>query len=112
MAADPRELLPLKPVEFLLLLALVEEEQHGYAFVREIAERTGGVLQLQPGQLYRVLKRLVEQGLIADSERRPIAELDGEWPRYYKLTALGAWPILLWRRDADSPSISGRRTGP
>src|SRR3954451_16927834 len=87
---DPTQLLPLKAVEFLLLLALVEDEQHGYALVREIAERTDGAIRLEPGNLYRVLKRLVNDGLIEHSGRRPVAELDDERRRYYKLTPLGA----------------------
>jgi DNA-binding PadR family transcriptional regulator len=90
MPNDPRELLPLRPVEFLLLLALVEGEQHGYALVRDIADQTDGVVKLEPGNLYRVLKRLVADGLIALSEQRPVAELDDERRRYYRLTALGA----------------------
>jgi hypothetical protein len=53
MPADPQTLLPLKPVEYLLLLALVEAEQHGYALAKEIAERTDGVVTLEPGNLYR-----------------------------------------------------------
>lgn len=90
MPADPAHLLPLKPVEFLLLLALVEEEQPGYGLVRELANQTGGTLRLEPGNLYRVLKRLVGSGLIAPSDRRPVAELDDERRRYYMLTAFGA----------------------
>jgi DNA-binding PadR family transcriptional regulator len=90
MPTDPRLLLPLRPVEFLLLLALVEQEQHGYALVKEIAERTDGVVRLEPGNLYRVLKRLVADDLIELSERRPVPELDDERRRYYKLTPLGA----------------------
>ncbi len=89
MPNDPRQLLPLRPVEFLLMLALVEGEQHGYALAREISERTEGVVQLEPGNLYRVIKRLVGQGLVQLSEQRPVAELDDERRRYYRLTPLG-----------------------
>ncbi|MEP6764092.1 MAG: PadR family transcriptional regulator [Gemmatimonadaceae bacterium] len=86
---DPRLLLPLRPVEYLLLLALVEQEQHGYALAREIDERTDGVVKLEPGNLYRVLKRLVDDRLIEISGKRPVEALDDERRRYYKLTALG-----------------------
>ncbi|MEO7358764.1 MAG: PadR family transcriptional regulator [Gemmatimonadaceae bacterium] len=89
MPADPHSLLPLKPVEYLLLLALVEEAQHGYALAKEIAERTDGVVTLEPGNLYRVLKRLAADGLVAASERRPVTPDDDERRRYYKLTKLG-----------------------
>jgi len=90
MPTDPRQLLPLRPVDFLLLLALVEQEQHGYALAQSIAEATDGLVRLEPGNLYRVIKRLVEDGLIAPSNRRPAPELDDERRRYYKLTAAGA----------------------
>ena len=90
MPTDPTGFIPLKPVEFLLLLALVEEEQHGYGLVQELSERTDGAVQLEPGNLYRVLKRLVTQGLIAPAARRPVAELEDERRRYYRLTPLGA----------------------
>jgi DNA-binding PadR family transcriptional regulator len=87
---DYRQLLPLRPVDFLLLLALVEEEQHGYGLAQHIAEATDGLVRLEPGNLYRVIKRLVDDGLIAPSSRRPAPELDDERRRYYKLTAAGA----------------------
>ena len=87
---DARSFLPLKPADYLLLLALVEGEQHGYALAQAIAERSGGVLRLEPGNLYRVIRRLEDDGLVAESGRRPAAELDDERRRYYKLTALGA----------------------
>jgi DNA-binding PadR family transcriptional regulator len=90
MPTDLRRLLPLKPVDFLLLLALVQREQHGYALAREIAERTNGVVKLEPGNLYRVIKRLVDDGLVEESERRPAPDADDERRRYYRLTALGA----------------------
>lgn len=90
MAVDARRFLPLKPVDFLLLLALVEHEQHGYVLAREIAERTNGVIRLEPGNLYRVIKRLLDDGLVVEAERRPAPEIDDERRRYYRLTPLGA----------------------
>jgi len=90
MPPDPRRHLPLRPVDFLLLLALAEHEQHGYGLAQHIAEATDGLVQLEPGNLYRVIKRLVDDGLIASSGRRPPSELDDERRRYYKLTAEGA----------------------
>ena len=90
MAADPKQFLPLRPVDFLLLLALVDHEQHGYGLAREIADSTNGLIRLEPGNLYRVIKRLADDGLIAASSRRPAPDLDDERRRYYKLTAAGA----------------------
>lgn len=90
MTPNPRDFLPLRPVEFLLLLALAEQEQHGYGLTQEIAARTDGAVQLEPGNLYKVLKRLVADGLIEGADHRPVAELENERRRYYRLTRLGA----------------------
>ncbi len=90
MPPDPRLLLPLKPVDLLILLALTEEEQHGYALAREIDARTDGLVSLEPGNLYRVIRRMVDDGLVTTSQRRPVAELDDERRRYYRITPFGA----------------------
>ena len=89
MPRDPRDFLPLKPVDLQLLLALSEEERHGYALVQEIAERTGGLVKLDAGNLYRVIKRLADDGLVVESEHRPAPDLGNERRRYYRLTPLG-----------------------
>ena len=86
---DPQSFLPLKPVDLQLLLALGEEELHGYGLVQAIADRTDGLVTLEPGNLYRVIKRLLADGLVAESERRTVPELEDERRRYYRLTALG-----------------------
>jgi DNA-binding PadR family transcriptional regulator len=81
--------LPLKPVDLQLLLALAEGELHGYGLVQAIDEATGGLVQLDPGNLYRVIKRLLAAGLVAESDRRAAPGTGGERRRYYRLTALG-----------------------
>ncbi|MEP6574096.1 MAG: helix-turn-helix transcriptional regulator [Gemmatimonadota bacterium] len=87
--ADLDALRPLKPVELELLLALVGEERHGYGLVQRIAEQTDGLVRLEPGNLYRVINRLLAGGLIHEASRR--ATTDGEERRrYYGLTAHGA----------------------
>ena len=85
---DTRDFLPLKPVDLELLLALGDEDRHGYGLVQEIAGHTGGLIQLDPGNLYRVIKRLLSDGLIAESDRRD-ADDAGERRKYYRLTPLG-----------------------
>ena len=89
MPRDPRDFLPLKPVDLQLLLALSEEERHGYGLVQEIAERTNGLVNLDAGNLYRVIKRLADDGLVAESDHRAAPDLGNERRRYYRLTALG-----------------------
>ena len=95
MPSDPRTLLPLKPADLVLLLALSEEERHGYALAREIAERTDGLITLEPGNLYRIIRRMEEEGLLAPSARRPSGAGDDERRRYYRLTPLGAQVAAL-----------------
>ena len=89
MPTDPRRFLPLRPVELLVLVALAEEEAHGYGLTQSIADRTDGAVRLEPGNLYKVLKRLAADGLIQASGRRPVSALDDERRRYYRLTRLG-----------------------
>ena len=86
---DPRSLLPLPVSEFQILLALADEERHGYAIKREVADRTGGDVQIGPGTLYGSIKRMVADGLIEESDERPDPDLDDERRRYYRITTLG-----------------------
>jgi DNA-binding PadR family transcriptional regulator len=90
MLAKPRNFIPLRPVEFLILLSLSEQDQHGYGLTQAIADRTDGAVHLEPGNLYKVLKRLVADGLIEAAAHREVPELDQERRRYYRLTKLGA----------------------
>ena len=89
MTRPPRDFLPLKPLDLQLLLSLAEQERHGYGLVQDIAERTDGLVTLEPGNLYRVIKRLLADGLVAETDRRTVPELDDERRRYYKLTSFG-----------------------
>lgn len=81
--------LPLKPVDFLVLLVLVDGERHGYGIVRDIEERTEGRTRLLPGNLYAVLRRLMKEGLLDEAEKRPAADLEDERRRYYRITDRG-----------------------
>jgi DNA-binding PadR family transcriptional regulator len=87
--ADPRSHLPLKPVDLELLLALADQERHGYGLVQAISEHTNGLVALDPGNLYRVIKRLLEDGLVAQAGQRHAEDAGGERRRYYQITPLG-----------------------
>jgi DNA-binding PadR family transcriptional regulator len=82
------ELLPLQPTTFHILLALLDEERHGYAIIQDVEARTQGELRLSAGTLYRSIARMVEQGLIAEVTRRRPAD-DDQRRRYYRLTPFG-----------------------
>jgi DNA-binding PadR family transcriptional regulator len=87
--ADARSFLPLKPVDLELLLALAEGERHGYGLVQSIDGHTNGLLRLDPGNLYRVIKRLLADGLVSEAGERAAADQGGARRRYYRLTPLG-----------------------
>jgi len=89
MASDPTDLLPLPPATFHILLAVADEDRHGYAIIQDVAARTGGELKLSAGTLYRSIQRMVEQGLIVEPRERPLPELDDERRRYYRITEFG-----------------------
>jgi DNA-binding PadR family transcriptional regulator len=95
MIVNPKNFIPLRPVELLLLLALAEQDQHGYGLTQAIADQTDGAVHLEPGNLYKVLKRLVTDGLIEAAAHREVAELDHERRRYYRLTKLGGQVAAL-----------------
>src|SRR5688572_33339577 len=88
-APTPDELLPLPPATFHILMALADEERHGYAIIQDVEARTDGELRLSPGTLYRSIQRMLQQGLIVESKRRPAAALDDERRRYYRITPFG-----------------------
>ena len=85
----PEDRLPLTPAVFHILLALTDGERHGYAIMQEVAESTNGRIKMGPGTLYGTIKRLLEAGLIEESDRRPDAKEDDERRRYYCLTGAG-----------------------
>ncbi|QYK51279.1 MAG: helix-turn-helix transcriptional regulator [Anaerolineales bacterium] len=85
----PHELLPLTPAVFHILLALTDQERHGYGIMKEVEAQTEGEMLLRPGTLYQAIKRMLELGLIEESAERPDPALDDERRRYYKLSGLG-----------------------
>src|SRR5262245_9596985 len=89
MSDVPETFLPLAPSVFHVLLALADGEKHGYAVMKEIRTRTNGGLSLSASTLYGIVKRLVDDELIEESDERPDPALDDERRRYYRLTDLG-----------------------
>jgi len=89
MSSVPESMLPLPPATFHILVALADDDRHGYAVIQDIAARTGGELKLSAGTLYRSIHRMLEQGLIVETHQRPAPELDDERRRYYRITSFG-----------------------
>ncbi len=88
-AEDVAALLPLKPQDYHILLVLLDVERHGYGMVKEIDRQTDGQVRLEAGNLYRSVRRLIKQGLLAESGKRPAPESDDERRRYYCITDFG-----------------------
>ena len=83
---SPDALLPLTPGAFEILLALAEENLHGYAILRAVEARLDGLLPLRTGTLYRSLARLLENELIDEVTGGDSAD---ERRRCYRITTHG-----------------------
>jgi DNA-binding PadR family transcriptional regulator len=103
----PDDLLPLKPLHFLMLLTLVDGERHAYGIKKDLAAREAH-REIGPGTLYRSIAQLIDNGLIEESERRPVAELDDERRRYYKLTAFGRRVVIAEAERLDGLVAAAR----
>jgi len=86
---DVDNYLPMTAVEFTLLLVLADGPRHGYAIVKEMETRSDGRIRLLPGNLYAILQRLTDSGLIARTAAAAGAEGADRRRRYYRITALG-----------------------
>jgi DNA-binding PadR family transcriptional regulator len=90
--ASPQELqeyLPLPQAAFHILVALADQDRHGYAIMQDVASRTDGQLKLSPGTLYGSIKRLLEAGLILEIDEPRGQSTDDERRRYYRITKFG-----------------------
>jgi DNA-binding PadR family transcriptional regulator len=81
--------LPLTPLSIHILLSLVDEERHGYGIMKEIERLTDGLGMSATGPVYLAAQRLLESGMIVESENRPAPEFDDQRRKYYRLTELG-----------------------
>jgi DNA-binding PadR family transcriptional regulator len=89
VAPSPDSYLPLKTDVLLVLLVLARRERHGYGILRDVERRSEGEVRLHTGALYRTLRRLLKDGLIQESDRRPVEPDDEERRRFYRITPLG-----------------------
>jgi DNA-binding PadR family transcriptional regulator len=85
---DPAAYLPLSPAVFHVMVSLADGDRHGYAIIKDVAERSDGAVTLGAGTLYAIVKRLLDDDLIAEVTASA-AESDDQRRRYYRLTPLG-----------------------
>jgi DNA-binding PadR family transcriptional regulator len=84
-----QKLNPLPSAAFQILLALADEDLHGYGIMRQVEEQTGGRMRLGPGTLYSSVQALLEEKLIAEVEQSEDDKPGNERRRYYRLTSAG-----------------------
>ena len=107
----PEGYLPLTPAVLDIMVALGNEEMHGYAIRQEVRRRTEERRRLAPGTLYRSLKQMEERGWVVESEERPEPSLDDERRRYYRLTDLGRRVALAELERLEGLVRAGRSKG-
>ena len=86
---NPNDFIPLRPVEFEILLVLTAGDSHGYGIIKEAEERSEGRTRIETGTLSRALRRLADAGLVEPSTRRAASDLDDERRRYFAITPFG-----------------------
>jgi len=80
---------PLTPAVLHILLALSTEERHGYGIMKQVESDSQGKVKMGPGTLYGSIGRMIEAGLIRESDKKVDPEMDDERRIYYKITGLG-----------------------
>jgi DNA-binding PadR family transcriptional regulator len=111
MPEEPKSYLPLTPAVLDIMVALGNEEMHGYAIMQEVRRRTAGKRRLAPGTLYRSLKQMEQRGWVVEAEERPEPSLDDDRRRYYRLTDLGRRVALAELERLEGLVRAGRSKG-
>jgi DNA-binding PadR family transcriptional regulator len=83
---SPESALPLKPADFQILMVLLQGDLHGYGIMQAVTDESRGKVQLEIGSMYRLIARLTDEGLIAESARRSKPD---DRRRYYRITEFG-----------------------
>jgi DNA-binding PadR family transcriptional regulator len=80
---------PLTPAVLHILLSLSTQERHGYGIMKQVKADSRGKVNMGPGTLYGSIGRMLEAGLIGESDKKVDPEMDDERRVYYKITGLG-----------------------
>lgn len=80
---DVLDHLPLAPRDLLILAVLAEAPSHGYGLIKEVETRSESGVLLDPANLYRVLRRMRDQGWIEE------ADGDDDRRRMHRITDFG-----------------------
>jgi DNA-binding PadR family transcriptional regulator len=80
---------PLTPAVLHILIALSTQERHGYGIMKQVETDSRGKVKMGPGTLYGSVGRMIDAGLIRESDKKIDPEMDDERRVYYKITAAG-----------------------
>lgn len=86
---------PLTPAVFHILLALSTGERHGYGIMKQVEADSQGKVNMGPGTLYGSLKRMLDAGLVRESDKRVDPEMDDERRIYYQITGVGTEALAV-----------------
>ena len=111
MKENPQSLLPLQAATFHILVALADRDRHGYSIMQDVAARTDGQVRLSAATLYSSIRRMLEQGLVAELRDSPDPESQDERRRYYTLTDFGREVALAEARRLAVMLAQARETG-
>jgi DNA-binding PadR family transcriptional regulator len=100
MEDDLKELLPLSPATFYILLALSDEDRHGYGIMQQVARQSEGKYKLGPGTFYDNLKKLIDHEVVKEVPRE--SANDDPRRRYYRMTRFGRKLLLAEVSRLDS----------
>jgi DNA-binding PadR family transcriptional regulator len=88
--SDSKTYTPLTPAVLYILMALSDSEKHGYAIMKQVELDSQGKVSMGPGTLYGSLKRMLDSGLVAESDKKVDPDMDDQRRIYYKITGLGS----------------------
>jgi DNA-binding PadR family transcriptional regulator len=80
---------PLTPAVFHILLALSSGERHGYGIMKQVEADSQGTVKMGAGTLYGSLKRMLDAGLVEESDKRIDPDMDDQRRIYYQITGVG-----------------------
>jgi DNA-binding PadR family transcriptional regulator len=87
--AKNRAGVPLTPAVLHILLALSTQERHGYGIMKQVKADSQGKVNMGPGTLYGSIGRMLEAGLVGESDKKVDPEMDDERRVYYRITGSG-----------------------
>ncbi len=79
---------PPTPLTYEILLALADQDLHGYGIIKEIEARSEASAAPSTGALYLALQRMESEGLVREAPSRPPGG-DDRRRRYYRITKRG-----------------------